>query len=164
MPLLAATLEQSRWSFHVTLPQAIVGLISALVVLGCVLFHYEVMSWSSRVIPRLRLVRRARIVVLILATLAAHVVEVWIFGLAYWALDHWPQLGQLQGDLDEGVFDFVYFSATSYTTLGFGDQVPVGAIRVLCGAESLVGLCLITWSASLAFLQMRRDWSEFQGL
>ena len=50
----------------------------------------------------------------------------------------------------------------SFTTLGFGDITPMGAIRILCGTEALVGLSLITWSASLAFLEMQRDWAEFR--
>ena len=160
--MLSLISESARRGFHVSGPQAVVGTISAIVLLACVLFHYEVMSRTSRWIPRLGLVRRARIVVLILATLVSHVVEVWIFGLTYWVLDAWPSLGRLEGKLDEGALDFVYFSVTSYTTIGFGDIVPTGAIRILCGTEALVGLGLITWSASLAFLEMQRDWKEFR--
>ena len=99
---------------------------------------------------------------LILWMLVAHAVEVWLFGLTYWLLDAWPELGHLEGSMDEGVLDFVYFSVTTYTTLGFGDLVPTGAMRVLCGSEALLGLVLITWSASLAFLEMQRDWGEFR--
>jgi len=92
----------------------------------------------------------------------AHVIEVWIFGLAYWALDFWPNLGRVDGEFEEGVLDFVYFSVTNYTTVGFGDMVPTGPMRILCGSEALVGLVLITWSASMAFLEMQRDWPEFR--
>ena len=65
--------------------QVLVGSISVLVVVVCVLFHYEIMSRTSWLLPRVgHLPRRARIVVVILAMLAAHVVEVWLFGLTYW--------------------------------------------------------------------------------
>lgn len=156
--------EITRRSFHISSGQWQVGLVSGLVVLVCVLLHYEMMSLSSRLLPHIRLPRRARIVVLILAILVTHVIEIWIFGLTYWWLDAWPHLGDLQGNLDEGALDFVYFSVTSYTTIGFGDIVPTGAIRILCGTEALVGLSMITWSASLAFLEMQRDWQEFRRL
>ncbi len=156
-PFLAA----SRHGFSISSAELVVCGIAGLLTLLCVLFHYEVMSWSSRLIPRLGLVRRPRIVVLILAILVAHVVEVWVFGVTYWLLDRAPELGQLQGNFEEGLLDFVYFSVTSYTTLGFGDMVPSGAIRILCGTEALMGLSLMTWSASLAFLEMQRDWGEF---
>ena len=36
----------------------------------------------------------------------------------------------------------------SFTSLGFGDIVPTGAVRLLAGAECLNGLLLIGWSAS----------------
>ena len=157
-----ALVDTARRSFEISGPDLVVGAVAALVALICVLFHYEVMSWSSRLVPRLGVMRRARIVALILAMLVAHVLEVWIFGFTYWVLDGWPSLGRIEGPVDEGALDFVYFSVTSYTTLGFGDLTPHGAIRILCGTEALVGLGLITWSASLAFLEMQRDWREFR--
>lgn len=163
MPFLQeAALDATRRDFYLGTPQLVVMGVSALLALCCVVIHYEVMSVSSRALSRLGLVKRMRIVVLILAMLVAHVVEIWIFGLAYWVLDAWPSLGHLDGPFDEGALDFVYFSVTSYTTLGFGDIVPNGAVRILCGSEALVGLTLITWSASLAFLEMQRDWYEFR--
>ena len=158
---LALTRDLARRSFAVTGAELLVGAIAFLVVVTCVLFHYEVMSVTSRRLPSVRVPRRARIVGLILVMLAAHVVEVWIFGLTYWLLDRWPELGTLQGDFQEGALDFVYYSVTVFTTLGFGDIVPTGPVRVLTGAEALSGLGLITWSASLGFLEMQRDWYEY---
>jgi hypothetical protein len=52
----------------------------------------------------------------------------------------------------------VSYSAIVYTTVGFGDIVPVGPIRFMAGMEGLTGLVMITWSASYAFLEMHRDW------
>ena len=40
----------------------------------------------------------------------------------------------------ETLFDAFYLSATTFTTLGFGDLTPMGAIRVLSGCEALTGL------------------------
>jgi len=45
-----------------------------------------------------------------------------------------------------------------FTTLGFGDVIPYGAIRFMTGMEALTGLVLITWSASFAFIEMQRHW------
>lgn len=162
MIALALLQEIGRREFMLTSPQAIVGAVATLLTVLCVVFHYEVMSWSSRLMRHMRMRRRPRIVALMFAMLFAHVVEVWIFGLAYWWLDRWPEFGHLKGALDEGALDFIYFSVTAFTTIGFGDIVPIGAIRILVGAEALVGLGMITWSASLAFLEMQRDWGEFR--
>ena len=161
VPLLAIASEVSRREFVITAEQLMVGGISALVAMACVLFHYEVMKHTARFLPRVGVPRRARIVALILVMIAAHVVEVWIFALTYWQLDRWPSTGHLSGDFHEGAFDFVYYSVTAFTTLGFGDIVPSGPVRILTGTEALVGLGLITWSASFAFLEMQRDWREY---
>jgi len=153
--------EVPRRQFHVTPEDGVIGLVAAAVVVACVLVHYEMMSLTSRVLPRIGLPRRTRIVGVILAMLFAHVIEVWIFGLTYWWLDQWHQLGMLVGRFQDGALDFIYFSVVCYTTLGYGDIVPEGAIGILAGTEALVGLSMITWSASFAFLEMQRDWIEF---
>jgi hypothetical protein len=57
------------------------------------------------------------------------------------------------------VFDAIYFSASVFTTLGFGDLSPVGPIRFVAGTEALTGLVLIGWSASFTYLEMQRYWS-----
>lgn len=60
----------------------------------------------------------------------------------------------------ENPFDFVYYSAMVYTTVGFGDLIPAGPIRMMTGTEALAGLALITWSASFTYLQMQRVWRD----
>ena len=92
----------------------------------------------------------------------AHAVQIWIFGLTYWLLLRNPALGAINGSVNT-LFDYVYFSAMVFTTVGFGDLVPSGHIRLVAGMEGLTGLVFITWSASFAFLEMQRFWrpSEF---
>ena len=153
----------SRREFHVSSEQLIVGAVGTLVVAACVFLHYEVMRATSWALPKLKIRRQARVLGVMFAMLVAHIIEVWIFGITYWVLDGWPSFGRLEGPVDEGALDFIYFSVASFTTLGFGDIVPTGAIRILCGAEALAGLGLITWSASFAFLEMQRDWVELRG-
>jgi hypothetical protein len=68
--------------------------------------------------------------------------------------------GLLKGNFDGSLLDCVYFSFTSYTTLGIGDIEPHGDLRFLSGLESLTGLVLITWTASFLYLEMTRYWDE----
>ena len=44
--------------------------------------------------------------------------------------------------------------------MGFGDITPEGPLRLLTAAEALVGLVLITWSASFTFLIMQHTWQR----
>lgn len=68
--------------------------------------------------------------------------------------------GALGGIPDTQFLDFVYLSAASYTTVGYGDIFPLGHIRFLFGTESLVGFMLLTWSASLTFVEIRTHWQD----
>ncbi len=123
-----------------------------------VMIHYEILRWLTLVIPKLRVPHRFRIVLGVFGTLIAHVLEVWLFGLAYYGLIHLEGFGELSGNIDGSIMDCVYFSFTNYTTLGYGDIEPQGLIRFLTGIESLTGLVMITWTASFLFYEMQRHW------
>ena len=138
-------------------------LVVTLVTVGiCVTLHYEGLSWLSR-LHRARSggLGRWHVLTGIFAMLGMHVAEIWIFGIAYGVLSLVPSTGQIA--MSSGAvewFDRIYFSSVSYTTLGYGDLVPHGPVRLLAATEALVGLMLITWSASFTFLQMDRYWRE----
>ncbi len=134
--------------------------LTAIGIVGlCVVLHYEVLSLSNRYLPVLSQRRRPRVLILICVVLLAHVTEIWLFGSGYYLLAGNPQFGRLAGLEATGLPEFVYFSAMTYTTVGFGDVVPVGAIRFIAGVEAVTGLVMITWSASYTFVEMQRDWS-----
>ena len=123
-----------------------------------VLTHYEGLYFTSRGLARLAGVpRRAKVLYGIASVLALHVVEIWIFGLFAWVLLHWPEFGSL-GPAAQHLFDVIYFSAMTFTTVGYGDLAPVGPIRFLAGTEALTGFVLLTWSASFTYLEMERFW------
>jgi len=128
------------------------------IVATCVVAHYEVLSACNRYLPVLSHRRRRRVLILIFIVLVTHVAEIWLFGIGYFLLTRNYALGSLAGLPTTDLPDFVYFSAITYTTVGFGDAVPIGAIRFLAGLEALTGFVMITWSASYTFLEMQRDW------
>jgi hypothetical protein len=127
-------------------------------VAGCVLVHYEGLSLTSRLLGRMPGAhRRAKVLYAITSVLVLHVLEIWIFALALWALLSWPLAGSI-GPSATHVFDVVYFSAMTFTTVGYGDLSPLGPVRFLCGTEALTGFVLLTWSASFTYLEMERYW------
>lgn len=133
-------------------------LIAVILVAICVIIHYE----ALRVLARRALVpgsHRWLILGSVFGALLAHVFEIWIFGAGYWTAVELLELGQMvPGPRD--AFDYVYYSAMVYTTVGFGDLVPEGAIRMITSTEALLGLSMITWSASFTYLQMQRIWRD----
>jgi Ion channel len=137
---------------------AAVVLTTILAVTICTLVHYEGLSWIARTLPRHHGPRRRLVLYAVCGAMLLHIVEIWLFGIAYHLLLLWPSVGQIRGTISDGLLDHVYFSATVYTTVGFGDLSPVGPIRFLAGTEGLTGFMLIGWSASFTFLEMERYW------
>lgn len=134
--------------------------VTAMVVALTVFLHYEALQQLNRRMPHWKLPRRPRILVMIFCILAAHIVEVWVFGLAIFGLVQWPAIGTIAGGGAPNLLDAVYLSATTYSTLGYGDLVPRGPIRFMLGTEAVVGFVMITWSASFAYLEMARFWKS----
>jgi hypothetical protein len=131
-------------------------LINSLLITIAVTIHYEVLRLLSVTIPKLQIKHRLRVIVGVFGTICAHVIEIWMFGLAFYLLTQYGDFGSLGGNFDGSLIDSVYFSFTNYTTVGYGDIEPFGALRFLAGVESLTGLSLITWSASFMFIEMSK--------
>ena len=137
---------------------AMVVFVTALTVTIAVLMHYEGLRWISGRLNRLTTERRRKVLFGVYAVVMLHVLEIWLFGTALWGLMQVPHAGGLSGTATANFFEVVYLSANTFTTVGFGDVVPVGAVRFLCGTEALTGFILITWSASFVYLEMREFW------
>jgi hypothetical protein len=137
-----------------------VALITALAVVACVLVHYEGLRLLSDNLPKTEFRHRRRVLIMIFCLLFLHIIEIWIFGGAYYLLLRMDGYGELVGAPAATLIDCIYFSASVFTTVGFGDIVPVGAIRTMVGTEGVAGLTLITWSASYTFLEMLKRWNN----
>ena len=77
--------------------------------------------------------------------MAAHAVEVFVWALAYLIVGVVP-----------GKAGFVYFAFVNYTTLGYGDILPVERWRLLGPITALNGVLLIGWSTAVIFEVLRR--------
>lgn len=75
-------------------------------------------------------------------------------------MHHAEGWGRLTGNFDGSLMDCVYFSFTTFNTLGFGDIQPIGEMRFLTGIQALTGLVLITWTASFLFVEMQKFWDS----
>src|SRR3954463_8115320 len=123
-----------------------------------VLLHYEGLRWLSRKLTALPGVRRRKVLLGVYGVIALHVAEIWLFGACIWELLQYPNAGAIIGAHDSGLLDAIYLSATTFSTLGFGDLTPIGPVRFVTGTESVSGFILITWSASFLYLEMQEFW------
>jgi len=134
-------------------------LLSIAMITVCVLIHYEVLRQMNERLPAVVWVgERQKVLLAFFGALASHISQITLFAVAFFVLRHTLGLGLLGGRFDDSFAAYLYFSAETYTSLGFGDIFPAGEIRILAGAEALTGLLMISWSASFSYLEMRRYW------
>jgi len=131
--------------------------ISAFLVTACILVHYEALRLMSIYIPNLPVAVRLKVLIVVLGCFVTHTIEVWLYAGAF-LLIYEAGLGSLKGQVEEYFADFLYFSATSYSTMGIGDVYPTGALRLISGIEGINGLFLIAWSTSFTYFVMNRLW------
>jgi len=136
---------------------------NTLLALLVILFHYEVLFQLDKRLPKVsHLPARFKVLVGAGVIFMAHIVEIWIFAFGYLLTLHFDGMGGLTG-VSSGhgpLLDYVYLSFITYTTVGYGDVVANGYLRYLTGVEALLGLLLITWSASFLFLEMQKYWTS----
>jgi Ion channel len=125
---------------------------------ACVLLQYEYLIFVWRRLSLHAGHRRVKVLYGIFSVILLHVVQIWAFGSMLFLLLLWPACGSLAGPSTSSLLECVYLSAVTFSTVGFGDVVPVGPIRFLSGTEALTGFVLITWSASFTYLEMEKFW------
>ena len=139
-------------------------IINSALVAMAIMIHYEMLYQLSRLMPTLHLKHRHRMVVGIFGALLAHIAEIWMFAFGYYFIIRFSSLGSLIAfDTGEAIYDLMvlfYYSFITLTTMGFGDLIPTGSLRLLTGLESLTGLVLITWTASFMYFEMLKYWDD----
>lgn len=122
------------------------------------LIHFEVLRLLSSKLPKMSIQPRNKLIVVILGAFTAHGFEIVLYGLIFYVFTHFFSFGSLSGAGGLSVMGCIYFSTETYTSLGFGDIIPGGSLRLMAGIETLNGLLLIGWSASYLYLAMERYW------
>ena len=118
--------------------------------------HYEALVLGSAFVNRVAGPARVGVALGVVVALAAHMVEVLLYAVGWLALINAGEV-ELSVPLPTPL-DIVYFSGSIYTSLGFGDIVPVRGGQILAVSEAVTGLVLIAWTASFTFYEMRSHW------
>ena len=137
----------------------IVTIACALLVVLTTVIHYEALSKLNSGLTSLAIPNRNKLLVVISTAFIAHALEMALYGLSIYFMVKYLGVGTLSGPAGRSLASCLYFSAETYTSLGFGDLTPVGPIRMIAGVEALNGLLLIGWSASYAYIAMERFWN-----
>ena len=82
---------------------------------------------------------------IVVAMLALHGIEIWLFSFVYIGL----------GAID-ALEDALYFSTISYSTVGYSDIHIAAEWRLLGAFESILGMVLLGWSTAFFFRMLSR--------
>lgn len=127
---------------------AVVGLLSAL-------FHYEAISRLDTFARSRRWSNHAVLVWVLGALLLIHAAEIGLFAGVY-GIAGSIGIGGLRSENVLTSAEYFIFAAETYTSLGSTDVMPEGEIRLMSSLSSLVGILLLTWSASFLFSLVER--------
>lgn len=141
----------------------ILWLFSAFMLVITVTIHYEVITlvsdriipWAQKCVPSRKVMAYA-----ITGLLFGHIAEIWLFALAAKILIAFPLLGTVQGADENSFGTLLYLSSVNYTSLGDNTIRLIGPVRALAAGKSLVGMVMIAWSASFAYLKMKLIWER----
>jgi hypothetical protein len=81
----------------------------------------------------------------VLILMITHTLEVLVWSMAY-----------SMADVAAAGVDLVYFAFVNYTTLGYGDVVPVERWRLIGPITAMNGVLLFGWSTAVIFEVLRR--------
>lgn len=137
-------------------------LLTVLATVASVIFHLGAAEALLSRWQREARLKRWRLAILIVGFIVVHLLEAAIFAVAMSILIGSGDYGSLQGVDTNDFGTLLYYSAITYTTVGYGDVTPVGDIRIFAAVEALVGMVLVAWTASVIFTVMMRDKSAAQ--
>ena len=100
---------------------------------------------STRSASRPAMLLIAVMIATVTVLMAAHMCEIGVWALAYAILDAAP-----------GNANRMYFAFVNYTTLGYGDVVPVQRWLLLGPMTAMNGVLLFGWSTAVIFEVLRK--------
>jgi hypothetical protein len=132
------------------------SLITALAVILSISVHFMTLLFTTKVVGKFHGSHPFTIVFSLLLAVFAHLVEILIFAVA---LQYMYTHSLINFSIENPHFlDIFYFSGTTYTTVGYGDIVLVGAGRTIAVIESVMGLVLIGWTTAFTYYEINRKW------
>lgn len=139
-------------------------LLACLMTIGLIVVTVFIHSEGLRVIGALTRLETERprpgITILILSVITLHLLEILIYAGAYGVADNVLDLGDFTGAREFDYLDYFYFSAGTFTAVGFGDIDVTGSLRLLASIEPINGLILIAWSGAFTYLAVQRHWES----
>jgi hypothetical protein len=129
--------------FLVSIPVSVCNIAIHAIVMAIVL--RVALAVSERSTSRQSLRLASVMIATVSVLMAAHIVEVVVWALAY----------MMVGVAPPGT-DLIYFAFVNYTTLGYGEITPIARWHLLGPMTAMNGVLLFGWSTAVIFAVLRK--------
>jgi hypothetical protein len=140
---------------HATMPLTIA--LSLAMIFACFSVHYEALRLLMRATAGASSRGRVVFALAMAGLVAVHIVEIALFGVAFFASVRVFHLGSFVETRSMALMDYFYYAAETYSSLGYGDIYPLGDIRLLASITPVVGILLLGWSSAFLFSLVQVD-------
>jgi len=132
-------------------------LVSVIVQIAGLAVLIWIMRWRARRFAGLAYVLQQLGVILavVMGLFVIHAVQVWVYAMAYWAIGAFQTFETA-----------LYFSTSSFTTVGYGEIYMEPPWRIVSAIQSAVGFLVLGWSTIFLISVLARlrsvemDWLE----
>ncbi|MGJ3231202.1 MAG: hypothetical protein ACFE0P_05345 [Oceanicaulis sp.] len=137
-----------------------VFLILLALMAGLGFFHHFSLGGLMRILPAWVYRHRIKPLVIFGGMAVVHFVEIALLGAVIAGLSHsqWPD--SFSPGFGEGYMDYLFLSATLFTTLGYADFQLEGPMRMIGAGVSLLGFMTLTWSATFLYAMCSSAWHD----
>ena len=95
--------------------------------------------------PHVRLDQALLVLISVFSLFTLHGIEIWLYAAVYTVVGEFPDFQ-----------DALYFSTSTYATIGYGDLVLSRAWRIVGAIEGVNGIILLGWSTAFFVSIVRR--------
>ena len=127
---------------------------------GLGFFHHFSLGGLMRVVPAWVFGSRIKPLVLFAGMAVVHFVEIALLAavMATLSASIWPD--SYSPGFDAGAMDYLFLSASMFTTLGYADFQLEGPMRLIGAGISLLGFMTLTWSATFLYAMCSSAWHD----
>lgn len=133
-------------------------IIGAILIILTVIIHAVVLDYLMQMLERYapgifrkfpKLWKIPMLTLTVLGVFIAHIAQIWLWAIFYLAVNALPNFEEA-----------LYFSTSTFTTVGFGDIVLDKSWRLLSSFQSANGFILFGWSTAFIFEVMSKLYKE----
>lgn len=127
---------------------------------GLGLFHHLSLGGLMKLLPAWVYEHRIKPLAIFAGMAIVHFIEIFALSLVVGALARLWWTDSFSPGFDGTAMDYLYLTASMFTTLGYADFSVEGPMRIIMAGISLLGFMTLTWSATFLYAMCSSAWHD----